>query len=221
MKFPNFDELMQPRREIIYTPDFKEFIHDNPGVIASFKEIEKQIEARLKDNQILPDDEFEHGDLKVSLLEFTHPAKLGWYLKAEIAGQEFFIKRVPGFFSNKDSMGVREFESTERLAELLKENDFNDVRVVDFQIGYQNNETGNTYFVSKWLNLPRVKEYLARKLKESDYFGHKKVHDRSNEIDDFLDENGFTDTSTANMFYDPKTETFYLYDVFPRDILNL
>jgi hypothetical protein len=112
-------EIEKPR-QLEYTPDFKELIAQNPGVLKSFLKLEKEI-AEATDEDIQSEKSFSEGEVKITpLYDFYHHnkylkqnnLKLNSYLKVEVAGEEFFVKTISGFIG--ESSGIEELQSLKK-----------------------------------------------------------------------------------------------------------
>lgn len=209
---------MEKIKLLEYTPDFKETIANNPGALKSFLKLEKEIIAKEKAGNLDIEGEevFQDGVVTVTpLYEYIEmsnsflkqkeyePKGMGSYLKAELGDEKYFVKTVPAYFDKV--MGVEEFQTLKRARDVLK--DFPDVEVLDFQLGYQDKD--KTYFVAKWIDFPKVDEVGDL---------HPGLFDRAKEIENLLEENGFVDGHSGNMFYDEKTGKIYIYDISEKGI---
>lgn len=206
----SIEPLKEPKRALEYVDEFKEIIREHPGIMRTFKSLEKQADKSLMENGQW-EQSFEEDGVTIKLLD-----SLGKYVKADIEGNSYFIKREKGHYSKTiPSYGADEFRSTNLLKKMVENEP--DVETVDFQLGYQDDE-GTTYFISKWVYAPRMREYLlqlsaaseegdeeARKLREA-------LVKRVSTLDTFLKEQGFVDISENNMFYEPETGKIMLFD---------
>lgn len=209
---------MEKMREIEYTPEFKDIIAQNPGSLKSFLKLEKEISESDPNPESENEKTFEDGDVKVTPLYEKISKKrdvvirdihLTNYLKVEIGDQKFFVKTVPGYITRPEaSTGVDEFRANKKAAEILK--DIPGVKMIDAELGYRDTERNKTYFVSKWMDLPPIFEYVYKK----GYLETENLRMREREVARLLEKNNLRDTHTQNMFYDEKTDTIYLYDVF-------
>lgn len=208
-----------PPREIEYTPDFKEVIAQNPGALKSFLKLEKEIEEKAKNRKLDIENEesFSDGDVRATPVysvfnkiyegltyedcDVNTPAD---YLKVEIGDNAYFVKRDYGF--HWDGSGIQEMNSLKKAKEVLK--DMQGVEVVDFQLGYCDDKNRKSYFVSKWMDLPTVREASEENVS---------VLTKFNEINKKLSDAGFIDAHEKNMFYDKTTDTIYVFDVFDRE----
>ncbi|MFA7193989.1 MAG: hypothetical protein WC087_03680 [Candidatus Paceibacterota bacterium] len=223
---------MEKLREIEYTPDFKELVRDNPGKIKSFLKLEKEISEKIDNGTLEVDEVFQDGDVIVtpiyeyiedknymSEISESKPIRMDSYLKVEIGEDNFFVKTIPGFFESVN--GVEEFKSLVKLKDFLKK--FENVEVLDFQLGYQGN--GKTYFVSKWLDLPKLVDVLNEYDKDPGALSpeHRlkceELIKTFNEMSDELEANGFIDFHEGNVFYDEKADKIYVYDVAHLDMV--
>lgn len=214
----NFDPqtLEEPHRELEYADEFKEFIADNPGVLKRFLVLEKQIDEREYDGELDHNDVVEDGGLKISFVtkvkkEASRPAD---YMKVEIGDHAFFVKRVIGQkHYPKITRPLDEKESLEKASEVLQKLD--NVKVVDFQLAYQDKKN-RLYYVSKFLDFPRLNDYIWKKRSENmeNIAPTAELFRRAGEITDLLYKESFYDVHAENMLYDEETDTIYVFDVF-------
>ncbi|MFA7193990.1 MAG: hypothetical protein WC087_03685 [Candidatus Paceibacterota bacterium] len=206
---------MERLRQIKYTPEFKDIIAENPGALKIFLKLEEEIAAHtdLREEKV-----FEDGDVKITPLYDEVRAsgygdnKANSYLKVEIGDEAFFVKTIPGHNQYKDeSGGVREFKNSKYVKEILRW--VQGVEVVESQLGYEDKEKDVTYFVSKWMDLPRLNKVLneTRSLEMKD-----SLNNRVEIIQRRLNENNMMDVEPYNMFYDEKTDTIYVFDIFEK-----
>lgn len=210
---------MEKLRELIYSPDFREIISQNPGALKSFLKLEKEI---LEISESIKEDKsektFEDGNVKVTPLYdkvqsknyvLQTKNKLTSYLKVEIGELAYFVKTVPGlFYEHENTKGVGEYNSLKKVAEYLSEID--GVRVVRPEFGYEDEKNKRTYFVSKWMDLPNVLEFQ----KNANKIFLRDLQVRLDEIISTLKKMNIIDTHTENMFYDQDEDIIYVFDVF-------
>lgn len=174
MKSEGINYIDSGRRELTYTEEFKKLIHDNPGVLSSFHKINDILKSKkAEDGEVI-----EEQGLKITVIgsvewdAFGAWQRKGYYLKAEFAGNEFFVKTVPGYYKRAtEGGGVEEFQSMQKARELLDGQ--SDIEVIDFQLGYQDTDCNVSYFVSKWVNAIGLNDYLE-KLKSENTIQSKK-----------------------------------------------
>ena len=208
-------------RKLSYTASFKEVVARYPKLFGIFQDLEKRMKDRIQAGQLSVGDFLEDEGVKVTLIEkpqIANKQPLGSYLKVEVNGEAFFVKTVPGFYS--EGAGTKELVSLKKAKKLLK--DLKDVEVVDFQLGYQDNK-GTTYFVSKWEDGIVLENYLQElEIRIGQAGDVKLAHDitveqgrlmaRFEEIHLLL-EDRFSDVSEGNIFYNPKTQKLTVFDV--------
>jgi len=200
---------------------------DNPGILRRFKELEAQIGPKSDFGDVLEG----HG-IKITLLnESGNTGKVadwnlsksiltvpGDYLKLEIGGQKFFVKRVSGF-KEVSIYGYEEVQSIKAAKKALEGLD--KVEVIDFELGFQDGKT--TYFVSKWRNAVNLAAHLSF-LEDTIYDdilensepaeqARNILVQRIAEIKRTLHPSGFKDVFPNNMLYDDKTDKIYVFDV--------
>jgi hypothetical protein len=225
----DYTERESPYRKLAYIEDFKRFVTDHPETIASFRKINDEISYLEKSGNLKTGDVFEEGDLKITIIgssgDMTQKIydTAGEHLKVEIANQKYFVKRVYGFFR---SSGVQEFKSLSRAKEILKR--FDDVEVVDYQLGYQDKK-GITYFISKWSDGMRMDEYLKL------LYIKKEVTKDEKNLEDLMEEikrleirvydirsvlGEFWDMDNHNILYDPNTKKLTVFDIHSREFID-
>lgn len=195
-------------RRLAYTEDFKKIISENPGVLKSFRIIEEKLfEGKLEVGDI-----FIEGELKVTIISYEgrdyHPGAHNRkkHLKVEIGSDKFFVKYLPGYFEK--GLGFDEFNSLQKVKELLR--DFENVEVIDFQLGYQDNK-GSTYFVSKWLDYVRLMDYRTQDKLEKAY-----IYNLMSKLHEVLDVD-FNDFGSNNVLYSPIEQKFFIFDIHHKD----
>ena len=213
---------MEQFKQLEYTPDFKEVIAQNPGALKSFLKLEKEIESSYNPEDTENEKSYTDGEITITPLyrnsihkNFIRQTEMPitGYLKVEIGDQKFFVKTLPGFYYDpENSSGIEEFKSIEKADEVLK--DIEGVKVIEPQLGYHDKEKNKTYFVSKWLDLPSASEYCYK----AGFQKSEPIRFRIKNIISILNENGFRDVHTGNMFYDETSDTLYVYDVFDTNL---
>lgn len=201
-----------PSRELEATKEFREFLGKNPGALKSFLHLEKVIDQKIKDRTLDLEarESFEDGLVTVTpvykIIESSRYPKyeeLGDYLKVDVGGESFFVKRVTSALFYDATDGISELRSLKIAQDVLR--DIPRTDVIDFKLGYQD-DNGRTYFVSKWLNLPTVSECIEG--------GNTQIKRRYDEIYNRLQDHGFRDVHEDNMLYDKETDKIYVFDVF-------
>lgn len=206
-----------PRRELEYVDEFKEVVHSHPGIIDLFKRI------REKSKQEIPNDGFwEENDIIVTPIDYKGEFLLdesgGDYFKVKVDNNDYFVKCKRGYHRGKiGSGGVDEANSLNLAREMIK--GIANVDVVDFQLGYQDEKTQTSYFVSKWMGGVNLSHFLGRKdadipADEIDAWPKlkKELRDRTYAIYKAIGEN-FRDVANNNMMYDPVSGKITIFDI--------
>ena len=89
--------------------------------------------------------------------------------------------------------------------------DFDDVDVIDFQLGYQD-EDRRTYFVSKWEDGVNFGDYMTDLSNRKMFAERDKLVERFDQIYDTLGDK-FIDKNYYNMLYSPKTDKLIVFDI--------
>lgn len=157
---PEIHKHETARRQLGYTPSFKEFIHENPGIIKSLNNITSYFTNELV---VHNGDVFQEGGLTATIVKTRiFEDKPFFYFKIDNGTQAFFVKSEGAPARGK---GYEELLNTAKVRERIK--DIPGVDVVDFELGYQDNKKGS-YFVSEWKDLPRLDDYLIRSSRKED-----------------------------------------------------
>jgi len=211
----SYSEKTKAGKSLAYTKDFKEWIKSHLGVIAVFKKLSKELIEVPNPEVNLLGKVFQEGPITATVIKaYTWDKKTWIYFKLEIDGETFFVKSEGVPYRGK---GYEEFKNTQRVIDRLKE--VEGVEVVNPQLGYQD-KSGRTYFISKWVDLPLLKNYIKNLQKEdSDSEEYLKLRDRVRSIQGMLPE--FHDIADWNMFYDKNTGKIILFDLFttPQDLI--
>jgi len=212
-----------PSREIKVEDDFRELLHNNPGALKSFLNLDREIndtDPLTQDN--FRDSVFEDGNVRITPLIPEIKNKIersgdyfsaAIYMKASIGEASFFVKTKAGY--EGESLGTEELQSLKQLKAEITENNIEDLEVVDFQLGYKDKD--RTYFVSKWLNLPTLNNYLRIHSEHDEEAGQ--VTKRFDVIKQKLLNLGYRDVHALNTFYDEKTKKFYVFDIFHESLI--
>ena len=220
------------RAQIGYTPDFKEFIRQNPHTIKNFLEIEKEIASNpeIKTGAII-----EQDGVRVELIHQWGDNAYNWY-KVQVGEAAYFVKA--------DKKGVRwntyeQVASSEKARKALEKNPIPGVRVEDFQLGFTKGP--KRYFVSKWFDGERLDHLLNRldndigkperwwdygertyvyrrketrtdKEIQADQAKRQSLLKRIEEVKKAFPTYG--DVSEHNMFYDGKTDELVWFDIY-------
>lgn len=214
--------------ELAYDTDFRQLLRRNPSAISDFHKIEDEVsavatEAYLKGNSLpMYNGHYEEGVVTVDLLDAVGsteaieegPGGLAEYMKVSIEGSSFFVKRVAGYpFEQERSLGVREFQSLQKAAELIK--DLPNVEVVEFKFAYQSEKEGIhvTYFVSKWIDdAMRLDLYLDAHYNDTDDSRNAGLRKRYQDIHEILG-GEFHDVLTHNMMYSESSDKIIIFDI--------
>ncbi len=209
MNSPEIHQLETENKGLAYTAEFKDFIHQNPGVIKSFNDLRGQLDD-MPIEDVKNGYFFQNNDLAATIVKaYIWAGQRFYYFKVEIGSQSFFVKSegIP-----RRGKGYEEFSNLAKIKERIK--DLPWAEVVDFQLGYQDNKS-RSYFVSKWLNLPRLVEYMKTLSSKKDSDEVSEIMKKEWDLQRLLPE--FHDVMPYNMFYDPKKKKIYLFDVFIND----
>ena len=210
--------LKNSPRRLEYEPGFRGWMREHPGVLNAVRDTVKTLEA-------IPDDKLENEmkdkmnfDIGAIDIELQGGGELSarngfryYYLKASVQDEHFFIKVQT--YEEEDRLirnGADEFNSTVSAKEILANVDW--VEVVEPLFGYQEtvNERKQSYFVSKWRDLPHANEVLYE-LSEKKDPKFNELLSKVKELKRLLP--GFFDVRPRNMFYDKATNKLVLYDV--------
>lgn len=211
---------------LAYTDEFKEIIASHPHLLKDcidfFKQMDQVSADRFQDERkeievgtnIFWIDSYREdnvGDFE------TRGRVMTFQIKTE-DGQEFFVKAI-----KRGESGYEEIRSSEKMREMVR--GLNDVKVVDYLVGYED-ENGNSYFVSRWVDARHIDNYLGRLYADSrklEYEGkadeagilmqkHKKVEQRLEELKKTFQPITF-DFDSHNIFYDENTDEIILFDL--------
>lgn len=213
-------------RHLDYADRFKTVIHENPGAIASYLRIHDEMLRRLEMGELRYGDELADGEVKVNVINVkgkeSHKLALNrmrTYERAKIGDDNFFVKSKAAFHGM--GLGAEEFESCQKAKEVVK--DMHDVEIIEYELGYQDSMK-RTFFVSRWLDFPRLDIYFREKFERNIITGpsiwRKKeetedaiLENRYNEVVRIMAYKGFDDCYSHNMLYDPIEKKFYLFDI--------
>jgi len=194
-------------RELACVDEFKQVIHENPGLVASFLKFDDIAKNKFKEINLKPGYIFEEGNLKLTVVYFS--GNEFFYYNAEVGGENFFIKSFPGYHESPgESKGVEEFKSIQEAKKALV--GVEGVDVVDFQFGYEDKK-GHTYFVSKWADGVLLLDYL-RNLKSIGELKEKEELEKK--IDNIrVRLQNFYDVRSNNMLFNPQTKKIIIFDI--------
>ena len=193
------------KKQLAYEFEFKDFIRMHPGIIDSFNKILSDIE--LSDvEKYMAGSKFEDGKLKLTLVRMTRVSSTHTLaFKAEVGKEVLFVKVEKNY---RGVQGFSEYQSARKAKNILK--DIAWVEVIEPKLGYQD-ESGRSYFVSKWLNLPRLDHYMLASASEQE---KRNLQKEAEEIEELLP--NFHDMGEYNMFYDPVRKKIVLFDLDER-----
>lgn len=199
------DELVvseSRKRKLAYTPEFKSGLPR--GAIKKFLELI----PRSQDVGDISTAEDFTVELIHKITGFSGDAK---YYKVSLDKDSYFVKVYPTAEQEFDSKGggFKEAVGSRDAQQILKERNIDWVEVVDFKLGYYDNNI--SIFISKWDDrlLFTFSDYL-RKL-ELDSEEQKGLLGKFEELGKVL--SGFSDMAGYNMAYDPITKKFILFDL--------
>jgi hypothetical protein len=213
-------------RQMGYAEDFKRFIeeHKDEHLLKRFKELEKRLEGEPY-GTVLTD-----VDLAVKIDEERsgprrHDQDYNVYFKVQFGEDDiFFVKRERLLKITPEHNSINEARAALRAETALQ--GIEGVKVVNPQLAFKNKEC--SYFVSRWVELPELGEYLSQILyrrcpkveadrRYVDLLGRKS---RISEIlsSSFTEEErragyAFADMMNYNAFYDEDTDTIVLFDL--------
>lgn len=212
-EYSNFQPETKPRRELLYTQEFKQLIREHPG---SLKTVIHSMNV-LSENQE-PNKTVTENGVSVTLQRIKyHGMEL---YDVEVGGERLFVKRLPRDASFQQG-GPLEYQHTGRITEIVK--DIPWAEVVSQQVAYSDNKYN--YFVSKWNNhaLLSVDQYIRRlsdqihenqgdveALKQERFNVYNKIDILRGRLGDMV-----RDWHPQDMGYDPQTEHVILFDLNP------
>lgn len=214
----NFKTRESTTRGLSYVQEFRKWTKEHPGLLKNFLNLLESEE--FKNTQ--EGDTLEQNGIKLTILSKHKKDWMenenefrGLRLKLEVDGHTFFVKQEKGKIFHK---GYQEANSAQKAKELLKELELPNVELYEPQLGYQTKD--NSFFVSKWIDLPTLSKYLlnltdSSKFDEETYTKNiKKAQElqrRERQIAKKLKK--FPDVYAHNMFYDEKTDKIILFDL--------
>lgn len=217
-----------PDRQLDYSPEFKQFVAENKGVLSSvFHELEKffQEDTETSDGAEITTPKLAEMGVKVFVYGNANkePREINSNTyRVEINNSSFFVKKakLPLWWGGD---GFAEYQSTLEIEELCKT--MPGVRVAKGSMGYYEKSSNTSYYVSRWedslqLNLGRYIKNLERKLHQTKSEGEQSklvkdiniLVDRVQEIKNTFNEN-FFDVRMENMAYDEETDEIVLFDI--------
>ncbi len=235
-KTEGFTKTQTEKKVLVYTPQFKEWVREHPGVFSTAASIIKKLENKIpfdnlfdKLNQISYDRTEEARYLKyvgtfieeerVKVTVVIYGGSVTY--KVEHDNQSFFVKREDDSRGNLSVYpkygGVHELLSSAQAKNLFK--DLPPVEVVDFKFAFEEIDPKTQrkikYFVSQWMdNIVRVGDYKAKNKKEEKF-----IESTIFEIEDILQgeeaagRKGFFEMTDDDIFYNPKTKKLVILDI--------
>lgn len=204
-------------RSLAYTPKFKKFVGKNNHIILRVKKLITTYFDGLRSGE-----EVKTKDGKVSIVRYASGKNKGAAnlitLRARVEKRLFFIKIIQG----KDNRLAQRYDLAEILLLKLgrKINGFT-VRIIKPQLIYTEgikdrslSKQGRTFFVSDFIDQSKV-------VQPNNYFGKERdrIYETLGEVSDFMKQEGvILDNPHLNSFYEQKTKTIYLYDIWLRII---
>lgn len=200
-------------RKLKYVESFKKVVSEHPKLISSFLKYKNMIKkSKNNSDQIKEENKSVEVDgIKISLVSkaYNNHETQGSYYKVETDKEAFFVKTIPGFFTN--GLGQEELSSLSNAKNLLK--DVIGVEVVDFQLGYDDVHN-TTYFVSKWQDEGFLDDYLSSLKGRQQNPQYANLKKRFAKIQKILIR--FADVEMHNIFYNPKTDILTIFDIHHR-----
>lgn len=212
--------------------EFRQLTREHPEMIPLFKTLEAEIIKNILEGKAGAGFSVEQGNMQAILINQSgetdkNSGPPGAYFKVLFEDQEFFVKRIPGYYENQGSLGAHEFDSAQHAQEML--DGIENVEVVDFQMGYHDEE--KTYFVSKWVDGISLESYEVEleTIMTNEAGGESAItaeaelleltqrfrNIRSRLIHDF------TDVSPHNALYNPPSKKITIFDIHPRKSLSI
>ena len=201
-------------KKLAYTEDFKEWIKANPGVIEDFNQLIAKLDTiplstiglkNVQNKEVVTE-----GPITATIID-TYTSRFGkryYYFKLDIGEDSFFVKSKPKTAINTKGEGYDEFKSTSEAKQKIK--DIPWVEVIEFQVGYQDNK-GNTFFVSKWRDLPRLDLHIKDLRDKGQNSEVADLSEKVGKLRELLPD--FLDFKAHNMMYDPEAGKIVLFDL--------
>ncbi|GEM_PF-5312822 len=213
-------------KKLAYAGEFKDFVRENPGILKSVLGLIDKVDKKGDlERGVLG----EIGEIEVEPIYNHGRRRRAGYLVA-VGNDKFFLKKVNA--AEEELYIARGFDealSTKAAKDILK--DMPGVRVVNFQLGYQDNE--NSYFVSRWEGSPHIvelfRDFLNNKLWYEKIYGagsltaekekelqrlRNRVRYRMKKVESLFDERGYFEVVSDNMLYDLDKDQIILLDLF-------
>jgi hypothetical protein len=207
-------------RQMGYAEDFKTFIekHKDEHLIDRFRKLEKKLESEP------PGTVLKDGELVVKVRGYSNKRE-SVYFKVQFEDKAFFVKQEcleSQSLDEKVHHSVNELKALESAKKIL--NGMTGVSTVDSQLAFKDEQ--KSYFVSRWMDLPRLYDYMYSILPKR--CSSIELDDKQQElitrvqhINRVLDEalpktnppRRFIDCIPVNIFYDSESDTIVLYDL--------
>lgn len=206
-------DFHRSNKDIGYTHEFRDFIKKDPKVIADFKHLWKRLDdiriSDLRSESVTQT--FTEGSIHARVIntyQLEEESNRVYYFQLTIGGESFFVKCEGMPFRGK---GYEEYKNTSEVRERLKEIPW--VDTVEFMLGYQDEE-GRSLYVSKWLNLPLLNEYISGLDQFDNRQDIQELNRKVGELQKLLPE--FHDLTKRNMFFDPESKKIILFDLHTK-----
>ena len=198
-------------KDIAYTREFRDLIRKDPKVIAHFKNLLDRLNnIPLQELQReMGSETFAEDSITARLIntyQWDEESSRVYYFQLTIGEEQFFVKSEGVPWRGK---GYDEYINTNEVKKRLKEMPWADT--VEFMLGYQDKK-GKTLYVSKWQNLPILREYMSGLDSEDDQSELRELDQKVRQLQSLLPE--FHDLTKQNMFYDARSKKIILFDLF-------
>jgi hypothetical protein len=199
-------------KQLAYTGEAKDFIHNNPEVIRKILDLIKNVnqEPRLGAR-------VEDGDISVEMIR-------GWdtqpRYKIQVGSKLFFLKIREISEEAEDQGGFYEAMDTREAETLLT--GIEGIEVSRYQLGYTDRK--KKYFVSEWFgsHVLGIREYLGENYPSAPSHGSledsrdpekERVQAIIREVIPILSQNNYWDIGIDNMVYDPVSKKVIVFDL--------
>lgn len=197
-----FKILENSKRKLGYDVEFRNLLRQHPRIVGTVRDIFEKLKSTSEGDSIRID-----GVTATNVRYNPADDTTSLCAKIEFDSHQFLVKeelKMPGIAG-----GFWEYQSSHEAARRLK--DVPDVEVIDAKLGYsaKKNSDGDdtSFFVSRWENLPRLKEYLLTCSRED----ATRLDLLFQRIQRVLHD--FSDVETNNIFYNQETHKLIVYDL--------
>lgn len=194
-------------KQLAYTPETKDFIHDNPGVMRKTLDLINEVNKNFKYGSRAED-----GDVSVEM-KSTWESQPTY--KITVGDKCFFLKVRDVGPNSEDQGGFDEVLDIKEAEQLLA--DVGNIKITNYRLGYTDKK--KKYFVSEWSDSHTMGvdeylggDYLATRDENYDY-EKEKVFNTVREANTVLSRNGYWDIGVDNMAYDPSSRKVVLFDL--------